>query len=276
MIFSLFKNSFVIGTVQFGKIYGITNFNNLIISKSEGKKIFNYCLKKDLNHLDNAEDYNFDLSLLPSKTDFLIDTKISIKNSSMNFISNNLVKKYRDYNIDTLYIHDPEYILSEKKKIYEFLVNLKKKKRISKIGISVYDPKTLNKLINLFSFDVVQLPYNILNRSFESLFLKLKQRKIDIYVRSIFLQGLLLDKKSKLSQNQNIINFHKFCELNKIKPIEACIDFVNQNDMVDKIVLGIHSRGQLKEILDVKLSKKMNYPKRLISKDKKLIDPRRW
>ena len=46
MIFSLFKNSFVIGTVQFGKIYGITNFNNLIISKSEGKKIFNYCLKK--------------------------------------------------------------------------------------------------------------------------------------------------------------------------------------------------------------------------------------
>ena len=46
--------------------------------------------------------------------------------------------------------------------------------------------------------------------------------------------------------------------------------------MVDKIVLGIHSRGQLKEILDVKLSKKMNYPKRLISKDKKLIDPRRW
>ena len=72
--------------------------------------------KKDLNHLDNAEDYNFDLSLLPSKTDFLIDTKISIKNSSMNFISNNLVKKYRDYNIDTLYIHDPEYILSEKEK----------------------------------------------------------------------------------------------------------------------------------------------------------------
>ena len=34
----------------------------------------------------------------------------------MNFISNNLVKKYRDYNIDTLYIHDPEYILSEKRK----------------------------------------------------------------------------------------------------------------------------------------------------------------
>ena len=134
MIFSLFKNSFVIGTVQFGKIYGITNFNNLIISKSEGKKIFNYCLKKDLNHLDNAEDYNFDLSLLPSKTDFLIDTKISIKNSSMNFISNNLVKKYRDYNIDTLYIHDPEYILSEKgKKIYEFLVNLKKKKEFQKL-----------------------------------------------------------------------------------------------------------------------------------------------
>ena len=59
MIFKTLKNKFIIGTVQFGNVYGITNKKKKKISYKEKNKILNYCKKIKLRHFDSAEEYNF-------------------------------------------------------------------------------------------------------------------------------------------------------------------------------------------------------------------------
>ena len=72
-------------------------------------------------------------------------------------------------------------------------MNLKKDKLIKKFGYSIYDFKNLKKICKSFKPDILQCPYSILDRRIEknNLLEFLKHNKIELHVRSIFLQGLL-------------------------------------------------------------------------------------
>ena len=277
MVYRFFQNNFVLGTAQFGQIYGLTNYKKTKISKKETKNIIKFCKKKNIMHIDTAEDYNFNLDFLGKKKDYVIDTKFVIGNKNYESLRNIIKKKYSKQKIENLYIHNPEIILSAKGlNFFKKLNKLKKMGYFSKIGISVYDIKTLKKIIKKFEIDVVQLPYNIIDRRFEKIFSYLKKNNIQIYVRSIFLQGLLLDNFSNKSKNIKIKKFQKFCNLEKIPKVSACVDFVLQNNYIDKIIFGVQNINQLKKIFNSRISKQIIYPKSLISRNMDLIDPRRW
>ena len=47
------------------------------------------------------------------------------------------------------------------KKIKLFFESIKKKKIISKIGISIYDFSKMEKYLRIYNFDVIQIPLNI-------------------------------------------------------------------------------------------------------------------
>ena len=67
------------------------------------------------------------------------------------------------------------------------------------IGISVYDPEVLKKCLEFGGFDIVQYPMSIADRRFcDSILLKkIKAQNVVMNIRSIFLQGLLLNKPNK-------------------------------------------------------------------------------
>ena len=159
------------------------------------------------------------------------------------------------------------------------LKELKEKKVIKKIGISIYKTNKLKKIISLFQIDYIQLPLNIVNKSvYQSTKKIVKRRKIEIHARSIFLQGLLLKKNDQLpSQLKNLRHDWKKIDTRleklNVSRYTACLDFaMSQN--VDKIIFGVENSLQLKKILEAKRVKK-NIPVFKI-KDKKLIDPIYW
>ena len=85
--------------------------------------------------------------------------------------------------------HNPQDLLgSEGEKIYKILLKLKDEGLISKIGISIYSPKILEDLIPIYSFDIVQAPFNIIdNRIINSGWAdKLNNMEIKIHVRLFF------------------------------------------------------------------------------------------
>ena len=60
--------------------------------------------------------------------------------------------------------------------------------------------------------------------------------------------------------------------LNKISSLDACVNYVfNKN--FDKIILGVNSLKELKDILSIK---KINKQKNLISNNSSLINPYEW
>ena len=161
--------------------------------------------------------------------------------------------------------------------LLKLLNKIKKSKLIKNIGISVYDVKNMLQILKKIKIDVVQLPYNILDRRFEKTFNLLKKKRIKIYARSIFLQGLIVSKlKNKLTNSKEIKKINDFSLKNKISKLKLCLSFVKKNNLLNKIIIGTDNLEQLKEILKVKKYLRSLSFQNLKSSNLNIIDPRRW
>ena len=109
----------------------------------------------------------------------------------------------------------------------------------------------------------------------------LVEKKIEIEVRSIFLQGLLLmNAKNIPSQFQSFKRIFKlwfeFLENNQISQLDACINFVKKFKKIKRVIIGVENSNQFVEI--IKSFNKNNYidfPK-MSSNQIKLINPNLW
>ena len=180
-------------------------------------------------------------------------------------------------------IQNAEILLSDKAEIvYDTLLNLKKEQAFEKIGISIYNFKTLELVIKKFAIDFVQLPYNILDQrlSNKKIIKILKKNKIEIHARSIFLQGLLTNNKiklpKKLSKLENgLKKWRKWIKEKNINPAHACIDFALRNNNIDKLVIGFNSKNNFADVIKFKKTK-LNFNNLNIKISQNLLDPRRW
>lgn len=128
--------------------------------------------------------------------------------------------------------------------------------------------------------DIVQIPINILDKRFLTNEFKLlkKKFKFEVHARSIFLQGILLQKENERPQyfKKWFKIFKKWDQIKIQDKIGICLKFVHSLYIVDKIIIGIKNANQLNEII-----KNINYKKKinsniLSSKSLNLIDPRKW
>jgi len=280
------KRRFVLGSANFTQKYGaeITKIN-----LSEIKKILNLALKNNINKIDTAESYLINKGMFKyTKKKFKLFTKIrpDKKWVSLEYCRKKIKNHIQNLNqtkIETLLFHDIKILFcNEGKKIFNNLELLKKNGYFSKIGISIYDVDCLNYIISNYKINVVQCPYNILDkRILESKWSnKLKKNRIEVHVRSIFLQGLLVNKKIYKKKyfkkwKPKISKWFESLKKNKISPIEYCLNDLLKSDF-DKIIIGIGKYDDFKEILGFRSIKNTDKVIDLNIKDSKLIDPRRW
>ena len=107
----------------------------------------------------------------------------------------------------------------------------------------------------------------------------LKKKKIKIHVRSIFLQGLLLNykhiKNSPIKKNNFFDQWDRWLNNQNITALEACLLFVKRIKEIDKVIVGVDTVQHLKEICKVyKSSKKIYFPKFTVNE--KLKNPIKW
>jgi aryl-alcohol dehydrogenase-like predicted oxidoreductase len=280
----------VIGTAQLGMKYGL--FNNKKISHKEFKKIEKLVLKSKIHFIDTAISYgNSEKIIGNSKLKNLnIITKIKLPKKKSIYIKDWILKEiFKSLNklkIKYIYgvlIHDYKDLLGKHGRIYlRSLQELKKKKIIKKIGISVYNAQEIKKIWKFWKPDLVQVPLNPLdNRILDSGWIDiLKKFRVRIFVRSIFLQGLLINEDgfSKINKNCRILlnKFKSWCYKNNISLLEACLHFVKQFKKIDYLVVGFDNYNQLNEIIDVFKKKQIIIPKKFSTKKINLIDPRKW
>ena len=129
----------------------------------------------------------------------------------------------------------------------------------------------------------MQAPLNIFDRRLVSSgwFKKLKNKKVEVHARSIFLQGLLLKESSKITSKfkkwkKQIIYFEKWTNNNNISKVEACLRLTNNFTGLDQVILGIRDKDQLNHNYLALKKGKLNVPSRLIINKGKIIDPRKW
>jgi aryl-alcohol dehydrogenase-like predicted oxidoreductase len=112
-------------------------------------------------------------------------------------LSDSLDKSLEQLGIQNLYgimLHREEMLSFWNQGISIILNNIVQSGRASHIGVAVYSPEKAIQALNLEGIDMVQIPTNILDRRFEKagVFELAIAKKKEVYIRSIFLQGLLL------------------------------------------------------------------------------------
>ena len=282
-----------IGTAQYGMNYGLANKTGKI-SDFEMCRILNIAKENNILTIDTAKSYgNCEQKLGSQDVDeFMVMTKVSNLTQSKNNINTFVLEELKDSleklnlnNLDTLLLHRSFDLLDHKKnEVYEALLFCKEAGLIKKIGISADNVSDVEKIINIFDIDVVQFPLNIFNRELiDSGLLKvLKNKKIEVHARSIFLQGLLLMEKKDLNPYFNNWStlFERWEDWNKTNhftKLQACLKYVFGFKEIDKYIIGIDSLDHLQEIINTLNSKNFKkVPIALSSKEQALINPSKW
>ena len=275
------KKKIILGTANFSGNYGI--FNKQLKKKIDIKKILKFFHKNKLRKIDFSPHY-FNLKNKEKFfKNFQIIYKITLKkNFTISQIDNEMEisKKFiRKNKIYCLMFHNTE-VIRDKKRIVNLVYYIKKTFKIKKIGISVYNPAEVNKIMKFFKPDIIQFPINVFDQSFlkKNFLSKLSGQNIELHARSIFLQGLLLQKNYPPFMHKELKNHWNFWNnwlLEKnLSPLDACVSFISNIKQLNGIIIGIETLKQLNFILNSK-KKKLNFNKLAINK-KKIINPQNW
>jgi aryl-alcohol dehydrogenase-like predicted oxidoreductase len=283
--------TFALGTVQFGLPYGVANRQGQV-SFEEAEAILELSKQEGIRTLDTAIAYGESEEVLGrlGVSGFQVITKLSeIPNgvNIANWVEEQVVLSRERLGIDRFYsimLHRPEQLLSSRgPELYQVLQSLKRRGITEKVGISVYSPSELSKIYASMHFDLVQAPLNVLDRRMihSGWLVRLQRMGVEIHIRSIFMQGLLLmsqnDRPEKFSPWQDLWRqWHVWLDEQNISALEACLAFGAHFPEIDKLVVGVDSVRQLRQILSVSPDLLPSLPDTLFSDDLALINPANW
>ena len=278
----------VLGTAQFGMPYGI---NKKEVNLDDIGQILNYAKKNKINYLDTAPTYKNALKKLStfSLKEWNIISKISSKpknvkdiKSWINKIFFHTLNTLKIDKIDTILIHDENNVCHKKTgdEFYKSLNDLKNQGLIRNIGCSIYTPKKLIKILGRYEFDIIQSTYNIFDKRIllPEVTKILHKKKIKLHLRSIFLQGLLLEKQNipkKFVKNKILKKFNTWLKETKSENISTCLGCISQIKF-DKLIVGIDNISQLKGIIKNVRNPSKIIPSFNVNENNIIIDPRKW
>lgn len=190
-------------------------------------------------------------------------------------------------NVGKLYgllLHHPRQLLSDDgDALYDAMRRIRSEGLVQRIGVSIYAPDELDVLTPRFAFDLVQAPFNVLDRRLVSSgwLRRLKEAGVEVHTRSAFLQGLLLmsaaDRPKKFTRWQSLWSrWDAWLAEQRTTPLEACLAFVLGTKDIDRMIVGVDSRAQLKEILSSVDAHVAKVPDTIASDDQQLINPGLW
>ena len=285
-------NRLTLGTVQFGLSYGVANTSGQV-NRDEAAAILEHSWAKGINMLDTAIVYGTSEERLGEigVDKWNVVSKLpEIPNSCnhvYNYIHEAVACSLRRLKIDHLYgllLHRPHQLLTPLgEELYLAMDELKEQGFVEKIGISIYNPEELDLILPHFKLDLVQAPFNVLDRRLQTTgwLTRLHQAGTEVHVRSVFLQGLLLmeagKRPDKFARWQPLWNqWHLWLEEKELTPVQACLGFVLMQPEIDHIIVGVDNEMQLQEIITAAEKHISMPPPSLTSEDPDLINPSRW
>lgn len=289
---SINLNRLALGTVQFGLPYGVANKIGKV-SLPESKAMLEFAKNNGIDMIDTAISYgDSEQSLGVFGTDsFRLVTKLpGMPENQIDidaWVDLQLRKSFLRLGVDNIYgllFHGTNQLLSQNgSKLYEAILKFKENGMVKKLGVSIYSPKELESIIPHYNFDLIQAPFNLIDRRLSSSgwLKRLKDMNVEIHTRSVFLQGLLLMKQKDIpykfsAWNEIWLKWHSWLIGQEHSAIEACLAFPLSFPEIDRVVVGSESLSQLTQIVQALDNLSVQNLPYLKSDDEKLINPVNW
>jgi len=250
-----------LGTVQFGLDYGVTNQSGQV-AIDEVRDILGFAKQNNIKTLDTAPLYGNSEKVLGEigVDDYQIITKTTFFKDDDDEVVNNFYKSLENLNIgqvEGLLIHNINDIENKQfDTLFKKLNALKERNLVKKIGFSTYTPEQVVFLLANFDFDLIQVPFNVFDTRLvnNGLLQALKDKGVEIHVRSVFLQGLLLDFDSLggyfSSWENKFEGYQKMVKDSGFSLLEYALNFVLNIEEIDKVLVGVNNNKQLIEIVE--------------------------
>ncbi len=286
-----------LGTVQFGMPYGIAHRGEAI-SSAELAATLRRATESGIDCLDTAPAYGDSEARLGSaladsrvfnivtKTPVFSRGEIGLAEADLTRASlSQSLEKLRRRHVYGLLVHNADDLLKPGgRHLVQVMQDMKSEGLVLKIGISVYTAQQIDRALEFFQPDIVQLPLNVFDqRLLESGHVaRLKSCGTEIHARSIFLQGLLLMAPDTVPDyfsplQENLSNYRELLRTRSMKPIQGALAFVRQIAGVDYAVVGAQSTGELEEIYAAAQTPFDGLDfSRLAVTDENMIVPSRW
>lgn len=268
----------VIGAAQLGLDYGINNTIGMP-SQQVAHEILSEAVHAGVCYIDTARAYNLSENVIGSwlQKGWQGRVKVITKLDPLTHISNEtsdekllyeveksvLTSLYnlKTESLDVLMLHRAEHLIQFDGVVYNHLLRLKNKGVIKALGVSVQTPEELILALDFEHISYIQMPFNILDNRWQEaikdIYRVKAERKLNVHVRSVFLQGLLLNECSDTWINataespENIQGWLRAAtQMHKCSSIqELCVKYVKSHSWIDALVIGCESIEQLSDNL---------------------------
>ena len=258
-----------LGAVQFGVDYGVSNTHGKT-TKYEVSQILQFAYENGISLIDTATSYGSSESILGevvTNDDWRFVTKTpNFSDNSLNSTHVNQLKEsfnqslfnLRKKNIYGLLLHSCDDLLKPGGElIFREMERLREIGMVKKIGVSAYSSKQIAAILGKFNIDIIQLPINIFDQHLfvDGWLEKLKNKNVEIHARSTFLQGLLLMPRTSIPTyflpiKEKIELFSKSAQELSLTKLELALGYVMGINEIDKIVVGVNTIEQLREIIE--------------------------
>ena len=283
-------NRIVLGGAQLGLPYGILNGGETL-SREEVARILDTAIALGVDSIDTAIAYGQSESIIgeTAHNRFNIISKLPPLPSEVSNVSewvhtqvDGSLARLNCKSLDALLLHHPQDLVGQHgAELYAAISSLKIKKIIHRFGISIYAPDELDGIIGKFDIDVVQAPLNVFDRRILEVIDQLTARSIEVHVRSVFLQGVLIASPKDRPQrfqpwSEHFAQFDTWVHSTGLSAMACCLGFALQQPGVAKLVIGTTSAESLAEIMNSVPNMYLEVPADLRSSSEQLIDPRIW
>jgi aryl-alcohol dehydrogenase-like predicted oxidoreductase len=243
--------------------YGATNANGKV-AKEKIRFILEKCRTKGIRELDTAQAYGRAEEELGEAGvgDFSITTKVYVHpEEGAKSLTEKLIQSLhclKVEQIENLLLHNEDCLArDDAAPIAEELHRLVGKGLVRRVGLSSYEPRQALELCKKYGFQVAQLPANVLDNRLlqEGLYDRFLEDKIEVQIRSVFLQGILLDyPKNPHAVPRELIRqteeFRAKCRERGLSPLQGALAWVCREFKQAKVVVGVTGSRDLQQIFE--------------------------
>jgi aryl-alcohol dehydrogenase-like predicted oxidoreductase len=283
-------NRIVLGGAQLGLPYGILNGGETL-SREEVARILDTAVDHGIDSIDTAIAYGQSESIIgeTSQNRFNIISKlpplpVDISNVSewVHSQVQGSLSRLKCTSLDALLLHRPQDLTgAQGAELHAAIESLISEKMIRRFGVSIYSPDDLEGIIGTFDIHVVQAPLNVFDRRILGVTDHLSALNIEVHVRSVFLQGVLIaspqDRPHRFEPwSEHFALFDEWVRSSGLSAMACCMGFALQQPGIAKLVIGTTSAESLDEIMNSIPNSVLEVPTHLQSSVEQLIDPRFW
>ena len=275
----------VLGTAQLVQAYGIAG-NETPRTPAEAAALLRRSRELGIRRLDTAAAYGkAERTIGDSGLPFLIDTKVARGINPARSLEHSLERLRMD-SVQVLYLHDPSCLHEAGRETIE-LAAATIGRGTEQIGVSVYEPAEVESALQDGSIGAVQFPASLLDRRTTDALLDTPTATgVDLFVRSVFLQGAVLAPPAHVDRSVPGLGRYVEAVQRAAQELdrsahELALQWTRSLPGISGVIVGADSEAQLEQLVAAWNAPplqdgELRLVDRLPTPPPELVDPRAW